>query len=168
MIRFATPADVARIAEIHVQTWRAAYRDIVPESVLASLSVDRRAEEWRRGIDSNPKLVLVAEHGGRIDGWVAVGRGRDEDARSDGEIYALYVSPERWQQGLGRALMQEGEEELWRRGVPRIVLWVLEQNDRARRFYDAAGYRPDGRDKDVRFDSTMLRELRYEKAAVSR
>ncbi|HEY5553092.1 MAG TPA: GNAT family N-acetyltransferase [Opitutaceae bacterium] len=163
MIRFATPVDAGRIGEIHVVTWRAAYRGIVPDAFLESLSVGKRAAGWRRGIEADPQLVLVSEHEGKIDGWVAIGTGRDDDTKTEGEVYALYVAPESWRQGIGRALMEKAEEELWNRALNRTVLWVLEQNDRALRFYESLHYSADGRTKEVNFTDTTLTELRYEK-----
>ena len=163
MIRFALPTDAVRIAEIHVATWRVAYLEIVPEAFLASLSVEKRAEGWRRGIEANPRLVLVSEIEGEIVGWISIGFGRDDDSKSDGEVYALYVLPETWTRGIGRDLMKRGEEELWSRGVSRVVLWVLDANARARRFYEALHYVPDSRAKEIALGETKLTELRYEK-----
>jgi GNAT superfamily N-acetyltransferase len=163
MIRFATPTDAVRIAEIHVATWRVAYRGIVPDGFLASLSVEKRAERWRRGIEADPRLVFVSEREATMFGWISIGPGRDDDSKSDGEVYALYVQPETWTRGIGRELMATGESELWRRGVSRIVLWVLEANSRARSFYETLGYVPDSRTKEITFGETKLTEIRYEK-----
>lgn len=166
VIRFATISDAIRIAQIHVGTWQVAYRGIVPDSFLGTLSVEKRAEGWKRGIEANPKLVLVAEDRNRIEGWIALGLGRDDDTKMDGEIYAIYVSPDSWRRGIGRALMERGEAELWSRGLSRIVLWVLEQNDFACLFYQALRYAPDSRSKEVTFGETKLKEVRYEKKAA--
>jgi len=163
MIRFATTADANRIAEIHVATWRDAYRGIVPDSFLASMSVEEHVARWRGRIEANAKLVFVHEHEGRIDGFVSMGAGRDVDAKTDGEIYALYIASESWRNGIGRALMEKAEEELQSRGLNRIVLWVLGRNDRARRFYGSVGYAPEGRTKETTIGDTVLTELRYEK-----
>ena len=163
MIRFATPTDAVRIAEIHVAAWRVAYRGIVPDTFLASLSVEKRAEGWRRGIETNPRLVLVSEREGEIVGWISIGPGRDDDTKSDGEVYALYVQPETWTRGIGRELMTRGEEELWSRGVSRVVLWVLDANSRARRFYEALHFMPDSRSKEITLEKAKLTEVRYEK-----
>src|SRR4051812_42951188 len=109
MIRFATPSDADQIATIHVEAWRAAYANLVPASILTSLSVTTRAQGWRRGIESDPKHVLLAEADNRVAGWIALGSCRDGDSKSDGEVYAIYVRPDRWRGGFGRALMEKGE-----------------------------------------------------------
>ena len=61
------------------------------------------------------------------------------------ELYALYVTPAWWSTGTGRDLMCRVLDETQAGGYPRIVLWVLEQNARARRFYERSGFRLDGR-----------------------
>jgi GNAT superfamily N-acetyltransferase len=146
-----------------VATWRAAYRGIVPDVFLASMSVEEHAARWRGRIEANLKLVFVHERDGQIDGWVSVGACRDDDAKADGEVYALYVAPESWRRGIGRELMAKSEGEFQHRGMMRIVLWVLERNDRARQFYESRGYAPDGRTKEITIAEAKLLELRYAK-----
>jgi hypothetical protein len=50
MIRKATPEDARAIAEVHVKSWRAAYRDLLPQDFLQGLSVDRREQQWQLGV----------------------------------------------------------------------------------------------------------------------
>jgi hypothetical protein len=50
MIRSATPGDARAIATIHVEAWRAAYRGIVPDEYLDSLSIDGRESTWRQNL----------------------------------------------------------------------------------------------------------------------
>jgi ribosomal protein S18 acetylase RimI-like enzyme len=81
-----------------------------------------------------------------LDGRPRTARGGPRPAQSlTAELYALYVAPAYWSTGAGRALMGRVLEEAQAEGYPRIVLWVLEQNARARRFYERAGLRPRGR-----------------------
>jgi GNAT superfamily N-acetyltransferase len=61
-----------------------------------------------------------------------------------GEVYALYLIPERWSTGCGRALMGAALDGLRAAAYQRVVLWVLAANARARRFYAQAGFAPDG------------------------
>jgi len=86
--------------------------------------------------------TLVAAHGGEILGFVAVGASRDPG--TDGELFAIYVHPEHWGTGVGRALIEAGEAELRRLGHQDAILWVLDDNPRARRFYELAGCRSTG------------------------
>ncbi len=155
MIRPGTPEDAEAVARVHVESWRAAYAHALSAEGLAGLSVERRAEMHRR---SPP---LVAELNGEIVGFVAVGSGTDPD--TDGELYAVYVHPDRWGTGVGRALIQAGEQRLRELGHQHAILWVLENNPRARRFYQAAGWTPDGARRPIEIFGALVPEIRYEK-----
>jgi ribosomal protein S18 acetylase RimI-like enzyme len=156
VIRPATPDDAEAVARVHVETWRAAYAHALSPEGLASLSVTQRAELHRR---SPP---VVAEVDGEIVGFVSVGPGTDPD--TDGELYAIYVLPDHWGSGLGRALMQAGEERLRELGHQHAILWVLEDNPRARRFYEAAGWTLDGTRRPIEIFGQPVPEIRYEKS----
>ena len=69
-----------------------------------------------------------------------------------GELFAIYVDPEAWGRGAGRALMDTALASL-REHFDEAVLWVLEDNPRTRRFYELAGWVHDGgRDTFSRWD----------------
>jgi ribosomal protein S18 acetylase RimI-like enzyme len=156
VIRPATPEDAEAVARVHVETWRAAYAHALSAEGLASLSVTQRAELHRR---SPP---VVAEVDGEIVGFVSVGPGTDPD--TDGELYAIYVLPDHWGSGVGRALMQAGEERMRELGHRHAILWVLEDNPRARRFYEAAGWTLDGTRRPIEIFGQPVPEIRYEKS----
>ena len=94
-------------------------------------------------------------------GFVAVGLSRDSGG--DGELYAIYVLPEQWGTGVGRALIEAGEERLRELGHGHASLWVLEANPRARRFYEAAGWSTDGTTRPIEIFGILVPEIRYEK-----
>lgn len=110
---------------------------------------------WRR------RPPLVAEVDGEIVGFVSVGAARDEDA--DGELYAIYVQPDRWGSGVGRSLIEAGEKRLRELGYREVLLWVLEDNPRARRFYEAAGWSTDGTTRPIEIFGVEVPEIRYVK-----
>jgi ribosomal protein S18 acetylase RimI-like enzyme len=156
VIRPATPDDAEAVARVHVETWRAAYAHALPAEGLAGLSVTQRTEMHRRF------PPVVAEVDGEIVGFVSVGPGTDPD--TDGELYAIYVLPDHWGSGVGRALMRAGEERLRELGHQHAVLWVLEDNPRARRFYEAAGWTLDGTRRPIEIFGQPVPEIRYEKS----
>src|SRR5688572_18910952 len=140
-IRTAVLTDARAIATVHVASERAAYQGILPDNVLASLSVEKQDVSWRERIANRPSTTLVADEAGSIWGWVNFGRSRDSDSTpSTGEIRAMYVSPERWRCGVGTALWQHSRSFLERAGYLEVTLWVLELNDLARQFYEKAGF----------------------------
>jgi ribosomal protein S18 acetylase RimI-like enzyme len=163
MIRPGTPEDAEAVARVHVETWQAAYAHVFPREELELLGGERsarRAEMHRR---SPP---IVAEVAGEIVGFVSVGAASDPG--SDGELYALYVHPDHWGRGVGRRLITAGEERLLELGHRHAILWVLEDNPRARRFYELAGWKFDGTTRPIEIFGIEVPEVRYEKRLTPR
>lgn len=167
VVRDAEPKDAEDIARVHVASWQVAYEHIFPAEALARLddAADRRAAFWLREIEAHVPLssTLVAEDADGIIGFVDVRPSRDEDAEPErtGELTAIYVAPRAWGTGAGRFLMAEALERLRTSEFEDATLWVLEDNPRARRFYEVAGWRADGRVKEDEFLQTPVREVRY-------
>jgi GNAT superfamily N-acetyltransferase len=163
-IRRGVPEDAAGVAVTHVASWRAGYAGLLPDSLLASLSVEERTASWRSHLaegSGGHTLVAVAED--TLHGFATVGRSRDDDAPpGTGELWAMYTHPDVWRRGVGSALIGAAERELRAWGFLRATLWVLTSNVRARGFYERHGWQPEGRSRvdwrgDVRLD-----EVRYE------
>jgi dihydropteroate synthase len=111
-VRMAEPADAPAIARIHVESWRAAYRGILPEAVLRSLSVAEKESMARELIQAPPDpahRLLVLDRGGRLLGFAAVGRIPGEGL---GEVFAIYLHPAAWGKGLGRLLLARARTTL--------------------------------------------------------
>jgi ribosomal protein S18 acetylase RimI-like enzyme len=160
-IRPVTPADYEAVADVHVRTWRAGYSGIIPQDYLASLDPAAFAERYRTRERPAGAQTLIAEEDGRAVGFVSFGPGR-EDPRT-GQVYAIYVAPEHWRRGTGRELFTAARTALAGDGYTAVRLWVLEENDRARRFYERMGLAPDGARDTYTPDGTAveLPEVRY-------
>jgi GNAT superfamily N-acetyltransferase len=167
-IRAALVDDARRVAEIHVAAWRAAYRGHMPDEVLDNLSVDQRAQHWTQIVaapTSPERRLWLADVDGRVDAFAATGPSRDTDAAATpAEVYAIYADPTRWGRGAGRALMSHVVEDLAARRLAAVTLWVLDANERARRFYEIAGFVLDGAEKAGVFGGRTLNEVRYRRA----
>ncbi len=164
VVRPARPEDAVAIATAHVRSWRSAYRGIVPADVLASLSIDRRASWWRGELTemAPPTACWVVVRSGRVVGFASIGAARgDSAAPGVGELFAIYLEPEAWSQGLGRALMDQAVAGLRVAGFRAAILWVLADNARGRRFYERAGWQPDGATMDWETTGARLPEVRY-------
>jgi GNAT superfamily N-acetyltransferase len=156
VVRPGTPEDAEGVARVHVETWQAAYAHTLPQRQLAALSVAEAVERSRRW-----PPTFVAERDGEIVGFVSVGAGRDPG--SDAELFAIYVHPEAWGTGTGRALIEAGEDELRRLGHQDAILWVLGDNPRARRFYELAGWSLDDDAREINVLGFDVAEVRYSK-----
>ena len=163
MVRVATIEDAETIAAIHVRTWQVAYEGLVPATFLASPSIRERVNMWRTVISERlgSLLLAVAPHG--ETGFISFGPSRDQDGEQKAEIYAIYVLPQFWHQGIGRELLDEAERRLEDQHFIAFTLWVLDKNARARRFYEARGFRLDASRKEETIGGFLLTELRYEK-----
>lgn len=163
MVRTARETDLVGIATVHTAAWQVAYRGIVPDQVLDGLDVERRLEGLRSFMEENLDFqVLVAEQAGDVVGFVGVGPAQDPEAGTNtGEVYAIYVDPDRWGQGIGRALLHAGHDALSTAGFCDAVLWVLQENSRSRRFYEQAGWFNDGQAKREDRGAFVLNEVRY-------
>lgn len=141
VIRRATAADPAAIAKVHVASWQQAYRDILPEAYLASLSIEQRLAQWHKTIEAQINPVFVAEVDGEVVGFSCVGPCRDADAGpQDYEILAIYLDNRYWSKDLGRQLWLAARDVAVVQGAQRMSLWVFSKNLRAIKFYQTMGF----------------------------
>jgi GNAT superfamily N-acetyltransferase len=156
VIRPATPEDAEAVARVQIASWQEAYSHLFTAEQLAAIPQAERTEFWRRF------PPIVAEVDGEVIGFVNVGPAYD-DEDADGELYAIYVRPDRWGTGTGRALMEAGEARLRELGHTSAILWVWKDNPRARRFYEIAGWATDGAEKEAEFYGMTGPIVRYAK-----
>ncbi len=155
--------DCDRVAGIRVGGWRTAYRGLVPQSYLDALDIEEDAERHRARFRANDgsAVNLIAEHDGKPVGWSCHGPYREGDTRTaDAELYAIYVDPAHWGKGAGQALLRESLHRCTAAGYPRMLLWVLKDNTPARRFYERAGFRPDGAQEPFEVHGVQVPEVR--------
>ncbi|HXY16636.1 MAG TPA: GNAT family N-acetyltransferase [Gaiellaceae bacterium] len=158
-VRRARPGDAAAIAEVHVRAWQAAYEHVFGAERLAELDVGRRRTGWERILAAPDEQVLVAEHEGEVVAFASVGPSRG--AADEGELYAVYALPSAWGSGAGPKLMRESLAALRELGYRAATLWVLEDNPRARRFYEREGWCLDGARREGEHLGVATAEVRY-------
>jgi ribosomal protein S18 acetylase RimI-like enzyme len=141
-VRDARKDDVRAIARVHVETWRQAYKDILPGDALAKLSVAEREAMWRKSMgDPMPgtnRIALVAVESRRVIGFCTAGREQHDDPFLRGEVYTLYVDPAHQGRGAGQDLLVVAFGRLVDAGLVPVVVWVLAENP-ARAFYERMG-----------------------------
>ena len=163
-VRKAKVEDASEIALVHVRSWQVAYRGHMPDEFLDGLDVEKRTNMWRELTQDSDKIIFVAEDSeNNIEGFSALGPSRDADANaSTAEVSALYVHPEKWRKGSGRALLFASLDQVRNREFHQVTLWVLEANQRARSFYESFGFIQDRAVKDDdHWKSFAVREVRY-------
>ncbi len=139
LIRSAHPEDAGTIAKIHVDSWRAVYEGILPESYLLRLNYGQMVQSVRTGLLSpaNNYLVAVDPDGGPI-GYTCGGPERSGDHIYNSEIYELYIDPGFQRQGLGKRLLSALAKRLHDQKFYAMMAWVLASNPN-HRFYEKTG-----------------------------
>ncbi|MGW7417635.1 N-acetyltransferase family protein [Streptomyces sp. NPDC054863] len=169
-LRPMTLTDCEAVAACRVLGWQHAYAGLVPQSYLDSMNIpDDTVLRREHFIAAGPDVVnLVAERAGRVVGWACCGPYRETEGaephsgpgRPAAELYTLYVLPDHFSTGAGRALMTGSTDRARAAGFGSMSLWVLKDNARARRFYEKAGFRADGTEEPFELAGTTLREVR--------
>lgn len=137
-IRPSAPEDAAAIADVHNDAWFATYRGLIPHGALNRM-VARRDNRWWDRVIRKSGAVMVSEIGGSVVGYSTFGRNRSKDIDCAGEIYELYLQPEYQGIGLGTRLFHASRATLVSHGLRECVVWALEDNDNAMRFYSGLG-----------------------------
>ena len=164
MIREAEVQDSARIAEIEVKSCRFAYKDIVPEEHLfKEFTVERRIPAYESWIGEKRFELYVYEDPGSgiIKGMMGIGRCEDEDKENAFELHFIYVDPDYLRLGIGSEMLMLFEQKGKERGFEEFVIWVLEENQLGKSFYEKHNYSSDGKEKI--FKRWNKREIRYVK-----
>jgi GNAT superfamily N-acetyltransferase len=166
-VRPAMLADVPRLAEINQLSWRHAYGGLVPAEYLASLDLESLGERWTTRIrQPGRRINLVCEIGGHLASYAVLGPYRTqqdaqrEDTTGWGELYAIYTHPDLQGRGAASALHDAALTAMDAWNCPIVALWVLRDNDRARRWYGARGWRSDGASSEWLGSGKPLEEIR--------
>jgi GNAT superfamily N-acetyltransferase len=140
-IRPARLDDAEGIARAHTASWRTSYRGILPDTILERIDVDQRAASWRRVLVDRSIYALVAFDVTHHDivGLCDAGRSRSDPGM--GEVYRMYLEHHARRHGLGREMFEQVTAWLRARELRSLIIWVLDNNHHARRFYEAMGGR---------------------------
>jgi GNAT superfamily N-acetyltransferase len=156
VLRTPQEVDLKSVGDLHYRSRAAAYAGFLPPEALAFGSPDALGEWWteRMRWEGGTHRMTIADDGGEVVGFSYLGPSEEPGVA---ELGAIHVDPARVGTGVGRLLMVDALEHLG----PRAVLWVLEQNERARRFYERGGWRADGVTRVAPMGGTDTLQLRY-------
>ena len=169
-VRPARPEDAAEIARIQVVTWRTAYRAVLPAAVLDEWDGEAATESWRRAVASPPTPghgVMVAVEGSAPVGFAAfepaelVAGESPDPAGPSAEVSTLLVEPRWGRRGHGSRLLAAVADVVRAGGAARLQTWLLETDQVSSRFYESAGWAPDGWARTLETDGDPLREIRW-------
>jgi len=145
------------ISRIYALSWKKAYRGIIPDGYLDSISETR----WSALLKIKSKRLLLAVEDGKIIGVSTYEAARDKKMSGWGEIISLYLLPSHYRKGVGTVLFSAVVNELLHDGYDRIYLWVLEENKAARDFYEKNGFSFNGDINADNIGGIAVNEVRY-------
>lgn len=145
------------VSRIYEESWKAAYQGVVPQAYLDGIP----AGLWAANLDQEERWSLVLEESGQLIGTSSVGPSRWRDYPDFGEVVSLYLLPEYMGRGYGGPLLEAAVKALAGQGFRDVLLWVLEDNRRARRFYEKHEFRPAGDVMEQEIGGKRLREVLY-------
>ena len=164
-VREATVNDTTAVAQVHVRSWQVAYRGLMADEYLDQLTVEERATRYRFGSgDVTTLRTIVAIDDGSLLGFATFGLLREVDLPETGEIFALYVDPDCWRHGIGTTLITSAWKSLRAMSISKVLLWVLEGNDHATRFYESQGWTADGLRRQIEVWGVSVNELRFSRS----
>ena len=162
-VRKVLPEEASEYAVCHTNCWRAAYKNIIPNEYLDNMLSDMEqiTERTRQRIcESSGDEYNFITLDDKIIGKLGYSHCRDEDKINAGEIHAIYLLPEFWDKGYGRQTMEYTLSKLKDMGFNEVIIWVLEENIRARMFYEKFGFKFDGTTKEIIIGKPLI-EVRY-------
>lgn len=158
MIRYLRPDDDPyAISAIYEESWKHAYRGIIPQDYLDSVPRGK----WAGNFDPSERSALVCEEDGELIGTATIAPSRWDRYPDCGEVISLYLKPGSAGKGHGRELMEYALNELRKRGYTRVILWVLKENTNARGFYEHLGFTCTGDSTEGRIGGKLLTEVCY-------
>jgi GNAT superfamily N-acetyltransferase len=162
-VRRAVEADSDAISAIHVRSWQWAYRGLVSDRALDTLTATERSPDWRLALSpGSAHRIWLAHSAEQGLGFAAWGPARDPDVGpGTAELYAIYLELPAAGTGIAGALLAAACSEMAQDGYGQALLWVLSANPRARRFYERTGWTEDGSRKLVNLRGTELEAVRY-------
>jgi len=163
MIRNAETDDASRLAEIHICGWRYAYRGIISDyELFTQRQISKSIESMKRKITEGSQILVFEDENDKIiKGFCWHGKSRDEDIPNSYEIYAIYIQPEFVRMNIGTSLVNEISVIMEKEKMNKLIIWVLEKNNKGIEFYNKNGFKNDGKKKYI--EEWKEFEIRMEK-----
>ena len=139
-IKQATTEDAQTISNIHALSWKTAYKGLIPRQYLDELKDDFWTDAFKGWIKNNTLTAQLIYENELPVGCIAYGKSRDDKFPDWGEIVSIYLLPEYFGKGHGKVLLATALADMKKVGYKNVYLWVLEDNLRARNFYERNGF----------------------------
>lgn len=160
IIRKMKYEDIDKIVDININDWKKAYKGIIDDNILDSLNKEEKIKKWRKSY--NKANTIVAEENGIVIGYCKYDDEiNNEKYNIDSEIIGLYVDYNKTKMGVGKKMMEYVMNDLKNKNKNRMILWCLEENQNARRFYESMGGKLIDDEKYYERDGKKFKEVAY-------
>lgn len=157
----AQKKHAADLGLIHSKSWQKAYTGIIPNHIIADFTPDKRAKIFEQALATRPEEYYMFTADDSPAGLAILSKCSEEDQPDYvGEIYAIYFHPDYWGTQATDKGLKFCISRLKELGFTQIHIWVLEDNLRARIFYEKFGFVFDGSTKEIVI-GMPLKEMRY-------
>ncbi len=162
--REAKREDANKIAEVHIKSWRQAYKGIIHQSYLDNnLDVNERTKRWQENLSESKNGIFLVFDEEKLIGFSTVGKSRDDNYSDYAELYAIYLDPDYFGKGAGKALFQISLEYALAQGFRKMFVNVLSENKIGRDFYERMGAVPvENSEEEITIDGHSYSEMKYE------
>jgi ribosomal protein S18 acetylase RimI-like enzyme len=163
IIRKAVAEDAAEIANVHLNSWREVYRNLLPQQFLDQLPLTfkRRMSMWKQAATMENRALYVAEEKSGIVGFSVFAPPQDKEMNEHGELGAIYLLEKFKGKKIGAALLSVGMKKLIEWKYSKAYCWVLQDNPTIN-FYEKSGAIFNGMEKPDEIGGQKVKELCYE------
>ena len=141
IIRKAIPGDEQVLAYIQTESWKAAFAGILSPEELERCTSLQKAEKMYHSVllreDCNMAIELVNNQPHCIAAWA---KNRCDLGNTVGKLICIHSLQNNWAKGYGSAMMEYVLAQLQQANYESVILWVFEENTRARKFYEKHGF----------------------------
>ena len=140
-IREAVSGDEKVLAYIQTESWKAAFADILPPDDLErSTNIEKATQMYQRILQSGLCSIAISFVEDTPHCIAAWGKNRCDLGDSVGELICIHSLQNNWAKGYGSAMMEYVLAQLQQAQYESVILWVFEENTRARKFYEKHGF----------------------------
>ena len=162
----AKKENAHEMALLHAISWEQAYSGIIPENIINDFTIEKREKIFSSAISSNPEEYYIFKVDDNLAGIASLNKSHEKNAPDYiGEIYSIYFHPKYWGTPATYYGLQFCVDRLKTLGFKTVTIWVLNDNIRAKKFYEKNGFIPDGNYQEMELGKKLL-EIRYSKNIV--
>lgn len=147
-IRKVKKGDENILACIQTESWKEAFKEIVPaELLLKCTEKERVAAMYKRLLEEHKGNGYILELDGEPHCIAWWDESREKNMPEYAELICIHSLKDNWHKGYGSMMMDRVLGDVKAAGYSKIMLWVFDNNMRAIKFYEAHGFNASGQKK---------------------